>query len=156
MFDVRPMAHSDAQACVRILNHIIEQGGTTAYEVPMRVEDFASDYVDGCRVRHVARASDRLVGFQAAFDHAPGVFSIATFTDREDPAPGAGRALFVRTVAACRALEGQAILAMITSDNTGGLAYYSRMGFQDYEVIAADHTRRDGTVVDRIVKRLPL
>ena len=98
----------------------------------------------------------RVVGFQAVFDVGEGLYSIGSFTDRRNPVRGAGRVLFARTLEDCRARGGVAILARITSDNTGGLAFYSSMGFADWQVIPGDHRRKDGTLVDRIVKRLPL
>lgn len=153
---VRPMQPADVPACVAILNHIIALGGSTAYEAPFTEAAFAADYLDAAPVRNVALAGDRLVGFQAAFDIGDGLYSIASFTDRRDPVPGAGRALFDRTLADCRARGGAAILARITADNTGGLAFYSRMGFADWKVVPDDHRRPDGRLVDRIVKRFDL
>lgn len=42
--------------------------------------------------------------------------------------------------------------ATIRADNAGGLAYYARMGFQDYAV-ARGVPLADGTPVDRISRR---
>ena len=153
---VRPMTTADVPACVAILNDIIARGGSTAYEDPYTEADFAAHYLQEAPVRMTALDGDRVVGFQAAFDHGDRLYSIGTFADRRDPVPGTGRALFAATLAACRARGGDAILARITSDNTGGLAFYSRMGFRDVDVIPGDVVRRNGTAVDRIVKRYDL
>jgi len=59
-------------------------------------------------------------------------------------------------VADCRALGIHTIVAQITSDKTGGLAFYSKLGFTDIEVIANDHVRRSSYAVDRIIKHYPL
>jgi ribosomal protein S18 acetylase RimI-like enzyme len=64
--------------------------------------------------------------------------------------------MFEKTLEDCRAHGGTAILAKITSDNIAGLAYYSKMGFEPYKTLENDHTRKDGTVVDRVIKRFKL
>ena len=156
MLTVRPMTAEDVPACVAILNDIIARGGSTAYEEPYTEVDFTAHYVDEAPVRMTALDGDRIVGFQAAFDYGAGLYSIGTFADRRDPVSATGRTLFAATLAACRARGGDAILARITSDNAGGLAFYSRMGFRDIDVIPGDVVRRNGTVVDRIVKRYDL
>lgn len=152
----RDMTLADVPACVAIVNHTILLGGTTAYEAPFSESGFAAHYFDEPAVSNVALAQGRIVGFQGAFDVGDGLYSIGTFTDRVQPVKGAGRALFKKTLADCRARGGAAILAKITSDNTGGLAFYSRMGFVDWQIVPGDFTRADGTVVDRIIKRFDL
>jgi N-acetylglutamate synthase-like GNAT family acetyltransferase len=56
---------------------------------------------------------------------------IASFSRRNPPTPGAGRALFAATVPAARAMGLSAIHAIIRDGNTPGLGYYTAMGFQD-------------------------
>lgn len=155
-FEVRAMEQRDVPACVAIVNHIIALGGSTAYEEPYSEADFAAHYLNEPPVTNVVLLRGRVVGFQAAFDAGDGLYSIGSFTDQANPVPGAGRAIFAKTLADCRAHGGAAILAKITSDNTGGLAYYSRMGFVDDHVVPGDVTRKSGLVVDRIVKRYAL
>lgn len=155
MIEVRAMTAADVPACVAILNHIIALGGSTAYEEPYTEGAFAESYLVA-PVSHVALSDGRVTGFQTVFDDGPGLYSIATFADQAQPTPGAGRALFAATLAACRTRGGSAILARITSDNTGGLTYYRKMGFVDDHVVPNDHTRPDGRSVDRIVKRFAL
>ncbi len=155
-FEVRTMEPRDVPACVAIVNHIIALGGSTAYEDPFTNAGFEAHYLQEPPVTNVVLDKGRVVGFQAAFDAGDGLYSIGSFTDQQHPAPGAGRAIFAKTLADCRARGGTAILAKITSDNTGGLAYYTKMGFADDHVIKDDVTRKDGTTVDRIVKRHPL
>lgn len=154
--EVRDMTAEDVPACVAIVNHIIALGGTTAYEEPYSNQDFHDHYFVEPPVTNVVTRDGVVVGFQAAFDVGDGFYSIGSFTDRQNPVKGAGRALFDKTLADCRARGGEAILAKITSDNTGGLAFYGRMGFEDWKTIADDHTRSDGTKVDRIIKRYDL
>ena len=155
-FEVRDMQRADVAACLKIINHIINVGGSTAYEEPYDEAGLAAHYMDEPPASNVVLLDGRVVGFQAAFEIEPGVFSIGSFTDQENPARGAGAALFAKTRDDCRKLGGTSIIAKITSDNTGGLAFYSKMGFQPDHIIPADHTRSDGTVVDRIVKRFVL
>lgn len=153
---VRQTTKVDIPACVAILNPIIAAGGSTAYEEPYTVAGLTQKYLEEPAITLVAVDNQCVVGFQACFEIEPGIYSIGSFTDRVNPIKGAGRALFEGTLAAARANGAKAILAMITSDNTGGLAYYTKMGFQDFDLIKGDHTRKDGTVVDRVIKRFEL
>jgi len=156
MFDVRAISNDDASDCMAILNDIIATGGSTAHEDPFEIDAFRIKYIDGPAVGNVAIFDGRIVGFQVAFETKPGVFSIASFTDRQRPVPGAGRALFARTQSDCRNLNGETIHAVITSDNAGGLAYYAKMGFEPFEIRPKDFTRADGSVVDRVIKQFRL
>jgi len=155
-FVVRAMAEKDVASCVSILNHIIALGGSTAHEEPLSLAELRAKYLDDPPISNVVEMEGRIVGFQAAFDVGGGEYSIASFTDRRIPIKGAGRALFEKTLADCRAQGGIAILAKITSDNSGGLRFYSRLGFQECCVIPNDHRRKDGAMVDRVVKRFSL
>lgn len=152
----RPMSAKDVPDCVEIVNHIIALGGTTAYEEPFTNEGFDAHYRQEPPISMVVLSDNRIVGFQALFEVEPGIYSIGSFTDQKTPVKGAGRAMFDGSLAAAKVRGGSAILAKITSDNTGGLAYYQRMGFVDLETRPADVVRSNGTVVDRIVKRYPL
>lgn len=68
---------------------------------------------------------------------------------------GIGSALFAATRKAAVAAGRAAINAMIHADNAGGLAYYTRIGFRNHGVERAVPLR-DGTQIDRIVKRFDL
>lgn len=149
----RPMTPEDVPACVDIVNHIIALGGTTAYEEPFTNVGFDAHYRQEPPISMVVLSDDRVVGFQSLFEVEPGLYSIGSFTDQKYPVKGAGRVVFDATLAAAKERGGSAILAKITSDNTGGLTYYERIGFVDFEVDKADHVRANGTVVDRIIKR---
>ena len=151
----RPMRASDVPACVEIINHIISLGGTTAHEDPYTVDDF--DYFTDPDIVNVVEADGRIAGFQAVFaQDDPRVYSVGSFTDQRNPVKGAGAVLMDKMKEDCRAAGGQSIIAKITSDNTGGLVFYSKMGFEDESIIANDHTRKDGTTVDRVIKRFVL
>ena len=79
--------------------------------------------------------------------------SIGTFTEVGLVKRGVGAALFARTVEAARAAGVRTIDATIRADNAGGIAFYSRLGFQDYHRLLA-RPLKNGTPVDRIRKRL--
>lgn len=155
-FEVRNMIRADIHACVSIINHIISLGGSTAHEDAFDDAGFADHYMDEPDVANVVTHDGRVVGFQAAFEVETGVYSIGSFTDQQNPVRGAGAAVFAKTQTDCRKLAGTSIIAKITSDNTGGLSYYSKMGFRPDTIWPAHFTRADGTTVDRIVKRFPL
>lgn len=156
MFTTRPLTVADAPACTEIVNHIIALGGTTAYEEPFSVKGFTDYYVHDAAIGMVVESAGRVVGFQGLFEVEPGIYSIGSFTDQKSPQRGAGKAMFAATLKAARAAGGTAILAKITSDNVTGLAFYSRMGFEDFETRPNDHQRPSGHWVDRIVKKFVL
>lgn len=153
---VRPMTTDDVPACVAIVNDIIAKGSTTAYEEPYTEAAFDAHYRVEPPISMVVLEGTRVVGFQATFEIEPGLYSIGSFTDRRAPVKGAGSVMFAATLKAAKKRGGSAILAKITSDNIGGLAYYARMGFEDFDVIKADLTRSNGRVVDRVIKRILL
>jgi len=100
----------------------------------------------------------RLLGFQTLGReaHLPdGVGDIGTFARVGGTQRGVGSALFVATRAAAKAKGLSAINATIRADNTGGLAFYGRMGFVDHSV-SRGVPLKDGRPVDRIYKRFDL
>jgi len=153
---VRKMTSTDVPDCTAIINHIIAIGGTTAYEEPYTEQAFGNHYIEDAATFNVALSNSRIVGFQSTFEIKRGVYSIGTFTDQKNPVRGAGKALTDKTKADCRTLNGHSILAKITSDNSGGLTFYSKMGFLDEMVVENDLTRKNGATVDRIIKRFVL
>jgi L-amino acid N-acyltransferase YncA len=158
---VRPTVRADAAALADLLNEIIAAGGTTAYETPFTPEAFADAHIDGPRVITSIIAEDGdgcPMGFQillASDKLAPGWGDIGTFARRGSTTRGIGSALFAATRAAAIAAGLKAINATIRADNTGGLAFYARMGFVDYAVARAVPLA-DGTPVDRISRRYNL
>lgn len=158
---VRPVRDADAPALADLLNEIIRRGGTTAWEEPFTPQALAGAMLTGPGVICCCVAEDDeggLMGFQSVLrsEGLPeDVGDIATFTRVGNTQRGAGSRLFAltRRMAAERGLA--AINATIRADNTGGLAFYSRLGFADHGVSRAVPLR-DGTPVDRISKRYAL
>ncbi|MCB1340401.1 MAG: GNAT family N-acetyltransferase [Pseudooceanicola sp.] len=147
------------EACV-LLNRIIALGGTTAHEMPFDDAGLAA-YLMGpetlcCHV--VLDDAGRVAGFQHLEPHAglpEGCGDIATFTRRDDPVKGAGRALMAATVARARALGLREINATIRADNGPGLGYYRGMGFVERSATRGVPLA-DGRPVDRLHHRLAL
>ncbi len=159
---VRPVREADAAELAELLNAIIARGGTTALEEPFSAERLTGAYLTGpdvisCMVA-VDHDSGGLLGFQTLGreDHLPAdVGDIGTFAKVGGTQRGVGTALFAATCAAARAKGLSAINATIRADNTGGLAFYGRMGFVDHSV-RHGVPLKDGTLVDRINKRFDL
>ncbi|WP_095589239.1 GNAT family N-acetyltransferase [Actibacterium ureilyticum] len=157
---VRPMTGEDVPAARAIMNDIIAAGGTTAYELPFDDAGFAAEHLGdtmvACHV--VVDDAGQVAGFQWLGRH-PGMAAegavISSFTRRDPPARGAGRALFQATEAAARAAGVAWIQARIRADNAPGLGYYSAMGFRDHDVTPGVPLR-DGTPVDRVCKMFTL
>lgn len=161
MIAVRPMMPEDVSDACRILNQIIEAGGSTAFEIPFSELLFAESYLDGpdkicCHV--VVDDQGQVAGFQwlGTNDALPAdCADIATFTRRHPVLRGAGRALFDETAKSAKAFGYAGINATIRADNVLGLSYYDKMGFKDFSV-AYGVPLRDGTPINRLSKRYVL
>ena len=159
---VRAVTLADAAPLAELLNAIIAQGGTTALEEPFTPERLAETYLTGPAVLacFVAVDSDtgQLLGFQTLgrYPNLPDdIGDIGTFARIDGKQRGVGSALFVATRARAQALGHSAINATIRADNSGGLAFYSKLGFADHNVTPAVPLK-NGTPVDRINKRYAL
>ena len=160
----RAATPADATTMAELLNEIIAIGGTTAYEQPVDAAWIDAHYISlpalvSCTV---AEIDGSIVGFQGLFwPHDPadpfpdGWAFIATFARRGMTGTGIGKALFAATRAAARAAGVATIDATIRADNSGGLAYYTRIGFTDYDRLIGVPLK-DGTPVDRVRKRLDI
>ena len=155
---VRAARPDDAAALAQLINQIIAIGGTTAHETPFDAASFAQAYLTGpdalcCHVAESVPGQPPL-GFQSLSrnpDLAPDWGDIGTFARAEPKVAGVGTALFAATRVAAQTLGLSTIFAVIRADNSGGLAYYSRMGFVDWQTYPGVPLR-DGTRVDRIAK----
>jgi L-amino acid N-acyltransferase YncA len=157
---IRPVCAQDAAELADLLNEIIARGGTTAFETPFTPERLDQSYLTGPTVHccFVAEANGQLLGFQTLGTRPflpAHIGDIATFTRVNGTQGGVGTALFAATTARARQLGLTAINATIRGDNTGGLTFYSRMGFIDHQVVPAVPLK-DGTPVYRIRKRFAL
>ena len=154
----RPASLDDVPAMCRLLNEIIAIGGTTAFETPFSKEKLATSYLTGddhlsCFV--ALDGAGEVAGFQTllSWDKLPdGWADIATFARAHPKLPGVGTALFTATRGFAETAGLIALNATIRADNTGGLAYYGKMGFETYAV-EKGRPLQDGTPVDRISKK---
>ena len=161
MITVRPPIALDTPDMARLLNKIIEVGGTTAMVRPVTGKDIA-EWMTGNSDRnawHVAlNGAEKVVGFQwiEPADYLPDeAAEIATFVQIGQTGLGIGSALFAATQNAAKVLGFRWINANIRADNEGGLIYYQSRGFQDYGVIEG-HVMKNGQVVNKALKRFDL
>jgi len=161
----------DAATMANLINAIISSGGTTAHQKLYSVERMVKEYIDSANGIScvVAEFDGEIVGFQTLewpyeeeselpdnWVTFPDNWAIiATFVRQGQTGRGIGRALFRDTRMAAANSAVETIDATIRADNTGGLIYYSRMGFVDYKT-AKDVPLDDGILVDRISKRFDL
>lgn len=154
---IRKATSADKNAITSILNEVIAIGGTTAYEQP-KDPTFFDRFItppDNRTFLHVADVDGEVVGFQWMNPDDTGMGMIATFAKAGTVQRGIGSALFPQTLKCCQDAGYSLLDATIRGDNTGGLAYYSKMGFKDHSVTKAVPLE-DGTPVDRIHKRMVL
>lgn len=154
---IRQAGIDDAEELCGLINEIIAAGGTTALEDPFSPELLADWFISGefAIVCHVAQAGPGLAGFQflSHFGELPkGWADIGTFARQNPKTPGVGTALFTATLSAAEERNIEVINATIRADNTGGLAYYEKMGFRTYNILEKVPLN-DGTPVDRIQKQ---
>lgn len=146
-----------------LINTIIAIGGTTAHEDPFTAEAMDAEYISSPQSLSCVVAEDggHLLGFQGlALPYPddpmpPGWATIGTFARTGLTQRGVGTALFASTLTAARAAGIATIDATIRADNTGGLAFYSRLGFVDYDRRVAVPLK-DGTPMDRVRKRFDI
>lgn len=158
MIQVRPAMNLDSGSMAKLLNAIIEKGGTTALTRPVTAGDLTEwmSSAPGRSAWHVAvDEAEEVVGFQWIAPHSllpPQSVDIATFVQIGQSGLGIGSALFAATAKAAKALGYVWINATIRADNEGGLTYYQSRGFRDWhfdEAVMLD----SGQVVNKISKR---
>jgi L-amino acid N-acyltransferase YncA len=151
----------DASGMARLLNEIIEAGGTTALTRPVTGEDLTEWMAEAPdrSAWHVATGRDEtILGFQWIAPNAtlpPEAADIATFVQTGQTGLGIGSALFEATRAAARGLGYRWINANIRADNEGGLIYYQSRGFEDYGIVTG-YEMANGQIVDKRLKRYNL
>ena len=160
--EVRPVTSADAPELAELLNAIIARGGTTALEEPFTAERLDVAYLTGPKVISCVVAVDgesgQLEGFQTLVrePYLPEDWGdIGTFSRVGGTQRGVGSALFAATRNRARELGVAGLNAQIRADNDGGLAFYDKMGFEDYQVDRAVPLN-GGTPIDRINKRFLL
>lgn len=159
----RPATPSDAAEIAALINEIIAIGGTTAYETPFTPEHADREFISPPHGLACTLAEDdgALLGFQVLLwpnEHEPfpdGWAYIGTYARVGRTGGGVGRTLFAETIRLARAAGVKTIDATIRADNTGGLAYYTRMGFIDYDR-RVGVPLKDGALVDRVRKRFEI
>ena len=158
---IRPTVDADVEGMRTLLNEIIRVGGTTAITNELSPDVMREWFISGEAVVSCFVAVDSdgtIAGFQSLskYGNLPaGCVDIATFATRSRHKSGVGSALFVRTREGASRLGFSAINATIRVDNVGGLAYYSRMGFDTYFVEDGD-PQPQGRVFNRVHKRYAL
>jgi len=141
--ELRKAEPRDAAAMAKLINEIIDIGGTTAHRrhfdsVRVVAEFIAPPLGISCFVAFEAE----LLGFQV-LEWAdpkwqgegklpPDWAVIASFVSPAAQGQGVGQALFTHTLNVAKKSGAVAIDAKIRKENAIGLAYYSRIGFQDY------------------------
>ncbi|WP_420861766.1 GNAT family N-acetyltransferase [Algirhabdus cladophorae] len=158
---VRKPVPLDSKSMARLLNQIIEQGGTTALTRPVTGDDMIEWMAEDAEqsVWHVAvDDAETVVGFQwiCPKEGLPDeACDIATFVQIGRTGLGIGSALFEATKTGAKALGYRWINANIRDDNEGGLIYYQSRGFVDYAI--KDNVKlASGQTVTKKLKRFDL
>ncbi len=158
---IRPAVDADIEGMRTLLNEIIRVGGTTAITNELSRDEMREWFISGEAVVSCFVAVDSdgtIAGFQSLSTYGSlpaGWVDIATFASRSHHKSGVGSALFAHTREAASKLGFAAINATIRVENMGGLAYYSRMGFETYLVEDGD-PQAQGRVFNRVHKRFDL
>ncbi len=162
MIYVRPAIALDAPSMARLLNPIIEDGGTTALTTKVTGDTLAAwmaDKYDRAAWHVAVNDAEEVMGFQwiaQGGDYLPKeAAEIATFVQIGQTGLGIGSKLFDATKRAAKDLGYAWINANIRADNEGGLIYYQSRGFQDYGRIEG-YRMENGQTVDKILKRYDL
>jgi L-amino acid N-acyltransferase YncA len=158
---IRPAHNDDTDGMRALLNEIIRVGGTTAITNELSTDEMREWFISGKAVVSCFVAVDSdgaIAGFQSLSTYGsvpPGWVDIATFASRSRHKAGVGTALFTHTREVAARLGFSVINASIRVDNVGGLAYYSRMGFETYLTEDGD-PQAQGRAFNRMHKRFDL
>ncbi|WP_299630479.1 GNAT family N-acetyltransferase [uncultured Roseobacter sp.] len=158
MIRVRKAMALDAGSMARLLNAIIEKGGTTALTRPVTGDDLQQWMASAPEQSawHVALDdAEEVVGFQWISPHPdlpPEAVDVATFVQMGKTGLGIGSALFTATSQAAKSLGYIWINATIRADNEGGLTYYQSRGFRDWH-FDENVTLESGQIVNKVSKR---
>ena len=157
---LRDTRAEDVPALALLLNDIILAGGTTALETPLTEAELSEWFVTGDSVVScvLAERGGAALGFQmiSTYDPMPeGWASIGTYVRIGTTQGGIGSALFRQTCINARRAGLTTLKATIRCDNTGGLAYYARIGFRDYDADPG-FTLADGRAVGQVHRRFDL
>ena len=137
-----------------LLNEIITAGGTTAHTRRFDRARLLGTFTSAPRGISclVASGGGAVLGFQAlewsdpdwpGEDRLPPDWAIiSTYVRRACHGKGLGAALFEQTGAAALAAGVRFIDATIRRENSGGLAFYGRLGFEDYREEALTVSKR--------------
>ena len=161
MIHVRKAMGLDAGSMARLLNAIIDEGGTTAMTRQVTAQDIQEwmGFRPDRAAWHVALDQmENVQGFQwiEPREYLPSeACDIATFVKIGKTGLGIGSALFDATRQAANQLGYEWINANIRADNEGGLIYYQSRGFRDYDRIE-NYQLENGQTVDKILKRFDL
>lgn len=154
---VRPGQPFDAGAMATLLNDIIARGDSTAFTDPVTGHSLR-EWMAAGDVWHVAEAEGEVIGFQWLGPHPDlpeDTADVATFVAPGRHGIGTGSALWEATREAARARGWRFVVAVIRADNEAGLAYYGSRGFEDVDRLPRQRLG-DGTIVDKVVKRIRL
>ena len=158
---IRPAVDADIEGMRTLLNEIIRVGGTTAITSELSPDEMREWFVSGEAVVSCLVAVDSdgtVIGFQSLSKSGSLPASwvdIATFASRSRQKSGVGSALFARSREVTSRRGFATINASIRVENVGGLAYYSRMGFETYLVEESD-PQGHGRVFKRVHKQFTL
>lgn len=161
MIRVRKPIQLDAPHMARLLNKIIEIGGTTALTRPVTGDDlieWMAVNAEQSAWRIALDHTETVVGFQWIGPHLnlpSEACDIASFVRVGRTQLGIGSALFEATAIAAKELGYVWINATIRADNTGGLTYYQSRGFRDWH-LDEGVALASGQIVNKISKRYDL
>lgn len=155
---VRPATPDDAQQVCNVINPLIEEGSTTAHRRIFDADRALSHYITPTDLisLFVAESESQIVGFQSLqwidrADISDKTAEIGSFVAIGQHGRGIGHLLFSDSLEAARAADVAVMEATIRADNVPGLAYYSKIGFQDH-LVHRQIPLSDGTLVDRVQK----
>lgn len=130
---------SDAVAIAGLWNEVIAETVITFTSVPKTAEGIAE--IIATQPVFVARDGEMVLGFSTYSQFRGGdgyarTMEHAIYLGREAQGRGLGRALLLAVEDAARADGAHSLIAGISGENTGAVAFHGAMGFQDVGRVA--------------------
>jgi RimJ/RimL family protein N-acetyltransferase len=155
-FAVRRARTDDALAAAKLLAAVAEEGGLSATEGPVEVEQYAARFARNMDTSVVAYAGDKLVGGLYVDVSKHGFGTLGLLVDCDWRERGIGSALLTEAIDWARSQGLHKLCAETFAHNENSIALYRKFGFVEEGRRARHYRRANGEFWDSVTMGLIL